>query len=310
MKKYWIVTIICIFCRLVYSQPYPPNPLYPNGDTCASTQNIHFNWFHSIGATSYGLQVLSGATTVLNISGITDTFYIPSTGIFTLSTYYYWRLNASGPSGTGMWSSMYHFITCPSIPGSPTLAFPADSSENVSLIPVMDWTDVPGASQYRIQISTSPGFSSTVLDVDGLTNSGYLISSGVLSYCTRYYWRANASNPFGTGQWSEVWTFKTICQSSINLISSEIPTENKLYNNYPNPFNPNTIIKFNIKDSRPVTLKIFDILGKEVSTLINGKLLSGIYEVSFDGSNFPSGVYFYTIRAGKFTDTKRMLLLK
>lgn len=96
----------------------------------------------------------------------------------------------------------------------------------------------------------------------------------------------------------------------IKQINSAIPTECKLYQNYPNPFNPNTIIKFKIKDSRFTALKIFDILGKEVETLVNEKLNQGKYEVNWDGANYPSGIYFYTLRAGEFTETKKMLLIK
>ncbi len=101
----------------------------------------------------------------------------------------------------------------------------------------------------------------------------------------------------------------------VRQISSKIPSNYMLFQNYPNPFNPRTIIKIQIKDSRFVTLKIFDILGKEVATLVNEKLLPGIYEVPFSASQFsnyqlPSGVYFYQLRAGDFVETRKLVLLK
>ncbi|MCX6166267.1 MAG: T9SS type A sorting domain-containing protein, partial [Ignavibacteriae bacterium] len=80
--------------------------------------------------------------------------------------------------------------------------------------------------------------------------------------------------------------------------------------NYPNPFNPNTIIRFQIKDSRFVTLKVYDMLGKEVATLVNEKLAAGTYEATFDASQYTSGVYFYRLQTENFTDTKRMILIK
>lgn len=106
--------------------------------------------------------------------------------------------------------------------------------------------------------------------------------------------------------------FKTTTGGSIwvGKISSEVPDKFKLYQNYPNPFNPSTNIKFQIKESKQVTLKIFDILGKEIATLINEKLQPGAYETSFDGSNLASGVYFYRLIAGNFTETKKMLIVK
>ncbi|MBI5402067.1 MAG: T9SS type A sorting domain-containing protein [Ignavibacteriae bacterium] len=83
-----------------------------------------------------------------------------------------------------------------------------------------------------------------------------------------------------------------------------------LMQNYPNPFNPNTIIKFRIKESGFVTLKIYDMLGKEVAVLVNENLKPGSYDREFDASGLSSGIYFYKITAGDFTDTKKMILTK
>ncbi|HEY5534362.1 MAG TPA: T9SS type A sorting domain-containing protein [Ignavibacteria bacterium] len=102
----------------------------------------------------------------------------------------------------------------------------------------------------------------------------------------------------------------------IKPINIQQPSEYKLYQNYPNPFNPSTKIKFDIKKSvvsnqySVVILKVFDILGKEVATLLNEKLQPGTYEVTFDGSLLASGIYFYKIVAGNFTQVKRMVLVK
>jgi len=84
----------------------------------------------------------------------------------------------------------------------------------------------------------------------------------------------------------------------------------KLFQNYPNPFNPVTIIRFRIKDSRYVTLKVYDVLGKEIETLVNEKKSPGTYEVTFDGSTLASGIYFYRMDAGNFIETKKMLIIK
>lgn len=101
----------------------------------------------------------------------------------------------------------------------------------------------------------------------------------------------------------------------IEKICTEIPTAYSLSQNYPNPFNPGTIIKFHIKDSRFVTLKVFDILGKEVATLVNEKLQPGTYKVPFSINKFSndqitSGVYFYKLTAGDYIATKKMMLIK
>jgi len=105
-------------------------------------------------------------------------------------------------------------------------------------------------------------------------------------------------------------TIKYSQSTGISQISSGIPENFTLLQNYPNPFNPVTNLEFGISDLGFVSLKVYDILGKEVATLVNEKLSPGKYKVEFDGSGLTSGVYFYRITAGEFTDTKRMLLVK
>jgi hypothetical protein len=96
----------------------------------------------------------------------------------------------------------------------------------------------------------------------------------------------------------------------IHNISSEIPTEFRMYQNYPNPFNPQTNINFDIKEAGMVKIVIYDLLGKEVETLVNQEMKPGKYNVDFFSGNYASGMYFYRITAGSFVDIKKMVLLK
>lgn len=89
-----------------------------------------------------------------------------------------------------------------------------------------------------------------------------------------------------------------------------IPTEFTLSQNYPNPFNPSTKINFSIPTSEKVTLKIFDITGKEVTTIVNETLNAGSYTFEFNESNLSSGVYFYRLSVGRFNKTQKMILIK
>jgi DNA-binding beta-propeller fold protein YncE len=89
-----------------------------------------------------------------------------------------------------------------------------------------------------------------------------------------------------------------------------VPTEFALYQNYPNPFNPSTKIKYSLPQETAVTIKVFDILGEEVMTLVNEKQEAGTYEIDFDGGNLVSGIYVYQMQAGSFSNTKKMLLMK
>jgi len=96
----------------------------------------------------------------------------------------------------------------------------------------------------------------------------------------------------------------------VREVGGNVPQEFAISQNYPNPFNPTTTIDFAVPKSSLVTLKVYDILGKEITTLINKDMNSGNYKVNFDASGLASGMYIYTITAGDFTSSKKMVLLK
>jgi len=105
-----------------------------------------------------------------------------------------------------------------------------------------------------------------------------------------------------TARWTQI--------VGINNISSEVPNEWKLYQNYPNPFNPETKINFDVLKGEGVSVKIYDALGREMETLLNENLSPGKYSVTFNGSKYSSGIYFYRISSNSFSDIKKMLLIK
>jgi hypothetical protein len=98
--------------------------------------------------------------------------------------------------------------------------------------------------------------------------------------------------------------------TSVQNISSGVPSEFSLEQNYPNPFNPETNIEFSIPKASFVTLSVYDILGREIEKLVNDNLSAGQYNVRFNASNYPSGVYFYKIEASGFSKTNKMLIIK
>ena len=117
---------------------------------------------------------------------------------------------------------------------------------------------------------------------------------------------------------------KSLIATTIKEIEATLPEKFELFQNYPNPFNPTTKIQFTIPTSplnpspyqgegnreRLVTLKIYDILGNEIATLVNEKKSPGTYEVDFNGEGLTSGIYFYKLSVGKYSETKKMLLMK
>ena len=119
-----------------------------------------------------------------------------------------------------------------------------------------------------------------------------------------------------TGEEGTILTYYNDEPSSIETEEFDYTILNySLSNNYPNPFNPNTKIKYSIpqnvrRETGNVSLKIYDVLGREVATLVNEEKPAGEYEVEFNAANLPSGIYFYQLKAGQFSETKKMVLLK
>jgi hypothetical protein len=98
--------------------------------------------------------------------------------------------------------------------------------------------------------------------------------------------------------------------TSLSVDEEFIPTEFALHQNYPNPFNPVTTIQFDIPEAGEVRLDVYNILGKKVATLVQGRLEIGGYTVGWDAAGIASGIYYYRISSAKFTSTKKMILMK
>lgn len=96
----------------------------------------------------------------------------------------------------------------------------------------------------------------------------------------------------------------------MNATKNFLPEKYNLYNNYPNPFNSSTKIRFTLPEQSNVKLEIYNVLGERVSLVINDERIAGYYEVNFDADKLTSGVYFYRLITDKFTDVKKMLFVK
>lgn len=199
-----------------------------------------------------------------------------------------------------------------SVPLAPTLISPSDGANGISTTPVLDWSDVASATTYGVQVSTNPNFTSTIINISNLAASTYTILSGVLGNNVTYFWRANASNGLGTSPFSLVRFFTTALVGVIN--TQEIPLSFNLYQNYPNPFNPVTKIRFDIPAANSsngnIKLVLYDVNGREISTLLNEGYTAGIWEVDFNAENLSSGLYFYKLTAGQNTAINKMILIK
>lgn len=292
----------------------PPIPVLANplNDGIHQRDTLKLEWNYAEGAFQYQLQVADSeafsGTLFVNIT-LTDTSFklMGMTGL----KKYYWRVKAMNPAGESSYASPFNFIT--GFPNTVTLLEPAKSSLGVSINPTFKWAKSNAATLYRFQFSSSITITpqSTLLDTV-LTDTTLSLTKLVLN--KNYFWRVAALNEYGTSLWSLTFGFKT--QTSVKVEDEQIlPDFYELSQNYPNPFNPTTTISFAIPLPEYVEIKIYDLLGREVITIVNEDLSPGKYSVEWNGidssgSHVPSGVYFYNLRAGKFHDSKKMILLR
>ena len=189
----------------------------------------------------------------------------------------------------------------------PIIISPANTTISVCN-PFMVWHSSIAASSYRLQIATDNLFSSVVVDS---TVSDTTLQMRILNPSTKYYWRVRAFNASDTSGFANSAYFTTgdSIETAVNKLL-EGPTEFKLLQNYPNPFNPTTVIEYQLPVASYVSLKVYDILGREVAVLVNENKIAGYYNVTFNAKNMPSGVYFYRITTGSYSNVKKLILLK
>ena len=175
-----------------------------------------------------------------------------------------------------------------------------------------DYIEVPAAS-YVLDVTPGSDNSTIVAsfeaDLSGLAGgSAVVFASGFLNPSANQ--NGAAFSIFAALADGNVVEFSQIITDIRNVDGNTLPASYSLNQNYPNPFNPSTVISFSIPNSEFVSLKIYNILGSEISTLLNEDLNAGSYQVDFNASNLASGTYFYQINAGSFTQIKNINLNK
>ncbi len=182
--------------------------------------------------------------------------------------------------------------------------------DNAAYGDITGYIPVPPAS-YTLDVKDASGtvtVASYTADLSGLANgSAVVFASGFLS-------PANDQNGEAFGLYAALVDGTVIAfpvdVTSVELVGSTIPDKFELTQNYPNPFNPSTQISFSIAEAQFASLKVFNSIGQEVATLVNGEVKPGVYNVSFNAAGLPSGTYFYRLVTNSFVGTKKMMLVK
>jgi len=195
------------------------------------------------------------------------------------------------------------YVLSPLPPELASPLFTADEPRN----PVLIWHPAEAATSYRVQVTSNRTFATVNVDT---VVADTLVQLPLLEANKRYYWRVSAINEHGASEFSTAANFTTSDQITAVSEANALPGEFKLFQNYPNPFNPATSVEYAIGRDQHVRLKIYDLLGREVTTLVDERKSAGSYRVIFDAKGLPGGVYFIRLTAGEFVDTKRAVLLR
>lgn len=190
---------------------------------------------------------------------------------------------------------------------APALTSPEDGTSDVGDQVSLIWETVDGAAGYHVQVSTSRSFTPLVVDTTGVMGTSLDLTN--LTQSTTYFWRVRGASDQLPGAFSSTYSFSTE-----TLVSTEdaatLPRVFALRQNYPNPFNPSTQIAYDVAEHAPVTIVVFDVLGRQVAKLIDERMAPGRYEARFDAHGLSSGIYFVRMQAGSFTETRTMVLAR
>jgi hypothetical protein len=298
----------------VTSIPSVPNLLFPQNGGINQKDTIMLKWQRSDQASVYDLQVSTtpdfSSNIFINKTIIMDTTF-KLTALVGWKTYY-WRIRARNILGTSTFSTIFNFTT--GFPTVPILLQPPHATINVTTSPNLIWAKESIATSYRVQLSHGSTIIPTNTILDTIVFNDTTLQLFNLQNNKLYYWRVRALNQYGSSDWSIVFGFKTEPATNVDY-SINPPEKFRLEQNYPNPFSNtggklSTTISWSIPKSGFVSIKLFDILGREIDTIVDDYLEAGkhtrIYSPMF---SLPNGIYFYQIRTKEFNDTKKLLVI-
>lgn len=206
-------------------------------------------------------------------------------------------------------------------PGAFDLLMPADKDSTIVVNTIVfTWRsssdpDAGDMLTYSLHV-TGPGVDTTVT---GIADTTATVRFPGLQSNQMYSWSVRVTDGMATAASLEVFTFITQTVTGVKARDTGLPAGYVVHQNYPNPFNPTTVIGYELPVSSYVTLKVYDVLGQEVKTLVDGSQAAGYKSVEFDGNGLPSGMYFYRVTAvaagsdgvpQNFQSVKKLMLVK
>ncbi len=287
-----------------------PRPIAPATMVAGLDTPVTVRWTRPAGATSFHLQVGGDSTftsgPVLQDYQTVDTFAVLHSLSFLTS--YWWHVRAYNAAiGVSAYSEAWTFSTGLSLPGVVSLVEPSQNAVvNADTLRLRWRSTGPFVDRYWMEYSIDSAF--TMIGIDSLlTDTTAVIRSMIKNM--EYYWRVRAHNLTGWGPYSSRGHFLR-STTAVKDLPQGVPSTWVLLQNYPNPFNPSTTITFGLPQRGQVRLTVYNTLGEEVASLVEGEMEAGYHTVRFDASGLSSGVYFYRIEAGSFVQTRKLLVLR
>ncbi len=290
----------------------PPAPILVSpANNSTATLPVMLDWNPSYQATSYNYQVIWNSQVVVDQTTSNTSVSISSP--LMVGNTYQWRVRASNSVGTSDWSTTWVFTVGPAIPPVPPGPYnPPNHATGLNPQNVMlGWGSSGNGVTYHVQVATNSSFGGQYIIFENMSLSTTWVQLPPLQPSTTYYWHVRASFPNGGwSNWTITFDFLTSAMTGLEQNGNDIPKVYALGQNYPNPFNPTTKIDFDLPKSEMTSIKVYDILGREVAVLNSENLPAGSYTIAFNGSELSSGMYFYRITSGDFVATKKMTLVK
>ncbi|MFH1194172.1 MAG: peptidylprolyl isomerase [bacterium] len=294
------------------SAPNPPTLMEPVDGITGVGTGQRFSWTLVEDAVLYYLEIAEDQSFTQMVYA--DSFAVTPPSVSTtaknletgLKTYY-WRVRSNNGAKFSNYTEVRSFTT--SIL-APVQIYPAQNATEIPRNTRFEWNEVGGAVSYYLQVSSKPLYTAQnlVVDQSGITATNFTADS--LNANTIYYWRVLGVTEIYEGPSSASWKFTTGQLVDVEDEDPTLPKEYYLAQNGPNPFNPSTYIKYNLKAAGHVTMKVYDILGRELFTILDEYKDAGRHVLFFEMNDLATGIYIYSMRVNDYYSAKKMVVLK